>query len=214
MADIIEKEKDTIKDDLLVDNEKKDADAGTNEDTVEITDAVGATDDAKEITPNEDKQEKETTKVDEPDKSLEDNPKETKDETEVVNVDDLLKDVDDKGKQVETLTAEYIKEQGKVETLTNHVTELEAVVSKLIETKLAGIPEEYHDLMPEGNSIKKLEWIAKAEEKGLIPKKKSNPNIEIGKPLKTNDTKGSNAKPEKVSTQQKLSNFFSAQYTK
>lgn len=133
---------------------------------------------------------------------------------ETVDVDDLLKDIDDKGAQVETLSNQYKIEQQKTEALTAKVKDLEAIVDGLVKDKLENIPEEFHGLLPSGGATEKLDWLNKAESSGLFAKKTSNPDIEIGKPLKTNDTKGAKDKPEKVSTQQKLSNYFSEKYSK
>jgi predicted nuclease with TOPRIM domain len=49
------------------------------------------------------------------------------------------------------------------------VAHLEKVIDKLIESKLEKIPEAYRDLIPENLAPdEKLEWLTKAEEKGLF----------------------------------------------
>lgn len=55
------------------------------------------------------------------------------------------------------------------ETTKTRVEELEGVINSMLETKLESIPEEFHDLIPEHLSPEqKLDWISKAEAKGLF----------------------------------------------
>lgn len=54
------------------------------------------------------------------------------------------------------------------------VKELETVIQGLLDTKLSTIPEELHEIIPENLSIvQKLDWINKAEQKGLLKTVKS-----------------------------------------
>lgn len=47
--------------------------------------------------------------------------------------------------------------------------ELEAVVNTILEGKLKSVPEDFHDLIPQNLTTEgKLDWIVKAEEKGLF----------------------------------------------
>lgn len=49
------------------------------------------------------------------------------------------------------------------------VTYLEKVIDKLVQSKMEKIPEAYRDLIPENLAPdEKLDWLAKAEEKGLF----------------------------------------------
>lgn len=152
----------------------------------------------------------ETTEIKETETEPE-KPTETETDEDVVDVDALLDDIKDKDKQVSTLSTKFKQEQKKVELLKGQVDGLEAVVSGLIDTKMQTIPEEYHNLIPDGNLISKLDWMNKAEASGLFSAKK-NPNVEIGKPLNLGN------KDEKAnsntSAQQKLSNYFSNFYNK
>ncbi len=51
---------------------------------------------------------------------------------------------------------------------------LEGVINELVEAKLENIPEEFHDLIPEGMSAEqKLSWLNQAESKGLFTNKKA-----------------------------------------
>ncbi|WP_019241506.1 MULTISPECIES: hypothetical protein [Bacillus] len=66
--------------------------------------------------------------------------------------------------------------------------ELEAVVGDMLSTKLAGIPKELHELIPDNLSTEgKLSWITKAETKGLFGKKEQKP---VGSQTNGNPTIG------------------------
>lgn len=162
-------------------------------------------------------EEKETTDQTVPAK--EKDPAETTEETDPnedkdpVKVEELLADITDKDQQVTKLTDQISIEQEKVTALQSKVTEYGAVIKGLVEAKVANVPEEYRELLPEGSLSKQLDWINKAEEKGLFAgSSKVNPAVEIGKPLKAGNADGSKGTPEKVTTHQRLSNFFSGQY--
>jgi hypothetical protein len=45
---------------------------------------------------------------------------------------------------------------------------LKGVVGKILEGELKAIPEKDRDVIPEGDAISKLDWIAKAKEKGFF----------------------------------------------
>lgn len=65
---------------------------------------------------------------------------------------------------------------------------LEKVIQTLVDAKLSKIPEEYHDLIPENLSVEeKLDWITKAEEKGLFSSAINVGIMRIGQP--TNPSK-------------------------
>ena len=156
----------------------------------------------------------ETKEDADPKETAEDAPKEDADPVDdPVNVDELLADITDKDQQVSKLSDQIAIEQETVATLQAQVTEYEAVIKQLVETKVANVPEEFRELMPDGSMTKQLEWINKAEEKGLFSnEKKTNPAVDIGKPLKAGNADGTKGTPEKVTAHQRLSNFFSSQY--
>lgn len=59
---------------------------------------------------------------------------------------------------------------------------LEGVIVGMVETKLTAVPKELHDLVPTNlTSEQTLDWLNKAESKGLFGKKEESPK-EIGKP--------------------------------
>lgn len=68
-----------------------------------------------------------------------------------------------------TATSDLEKYKNDFESANTRVEELEGVINSMLETKLESIPEEYHDLIPENLSPEqKLDWISKAETKGLF----------------------------------------------
>lgn len=74
------------------------------------------------------------------------------------------------------------------------VQELEAVVNTLLQTKLGGIPTEFHDLIPDNlNAEGKLDWINKAEAKGLFGKKPQEP---VGEMTNGNEYSGGISKEQ------------------
>ena len=63
--------------------------------------------------------------------------------------------------------------------------EYEKVLSDMVEAKLADVPDNIKALMPTAATVtEQLEWIAKAEESGIIKKQ-----IEIGKPMNPSQAK-------------------------
>lgn len=66
--------------------------------------------------------------------------------------------------------------------------ELEGVIGELLTSKLAEIPKEFHDLIPDNLLTEaKLSWITKAEEKGLFGKKQQQP---VGEQTNGNEYSG------------------------
>ncbi|MBE7117337.1 hypothetical protein FT641_27180 [Bacillus paranthracis] len=66
--------------------------------------------------------------------------------------------------QVKELTAKH-------ETASQRVAALEGILGGMLETKMTAIPEEFHELIPEGMSLEqKLAWIDKAQAKGMFKK--------------------------------------------
>lgn len=156
-------------------------------------------------------------KVDEPVKEpikepKEEPTKEPKEPTEPVKEPKEPKEpATDYSKEVENLRAEIVtltEKAGKVETVSKEnetlkkdiesrdlkITQYEELITKLVETKLEQIPEEYKELIPDNLELtQKLSWLEKAEAKGLFNKEeKKKPNVEIGKPM--------NIEPENVDT--------------
>ncbi|PEM65330.1 hypothetical protein CN613_25650 [Bacillus pseudomycoides] len=55
------------------------------------------------------------------------------------------------------------------ETASQRVTALEGILGGMLETKMSAIPEEFHELIPEGMSLEqKLSWLDKAQAKGMF----------------------------------------------
>lgn len=56
------------------------------------------------------------------------------------------------------------------------VEQLEGVMNSMLDSRLENIPDEYHDLIPDNLSPEqKLEWISKAESRGLFKDKSQEP---------------------------------------
>lgn len=166
---------------------------------------------AKEKEPTEPTEE--TDPKEDKDPAVVEPAEETDPKEEPVNVEELLADITDKDQQVTKLTDQISIEQEKVTALQTKVTEYETVIKGMVEAKVANVPEEYRELLPDGSLSKQLDWINKAEEKGLFSNEnKTNPAVDIGKPLKSGNSDGSKGTPEKVTAHQRLSNFFSGQY--
>ncbi|MGE6629603.1 hypothetical protein [Bacillus sp. NPDC077027] len=152
------------------------------------------------------------TKVD-PENEPEENSEVTDSEQEPEKEEEI-EPLQDEAKEKDKLTGQIKKEQGKVDALKDQVKSLESVVQTILDTKMKGVPEELHGLIPEGDLVSRLEWINKAEQSGIFNKqeKEKNPNVEIGKPLELNQK---NAKDvAKLSPQQKMANYFGNLYNK
>lgn len=62
------------------------------------------------------------------------------------------------------------------ESTKTRVEQLEGIMTSMLNTKLESIPEEFHDLIPENLSPEqKLDWISKAETKGLFKDQSQEP---------------------------------------
>ena len=129
-------------------------------------------------------QEPKEPKVEEPKKE----EKEAGAEEVKVDVEQLkaeLLEAQGKAKEVETLTATVETMKVEAEKTKAELKEYEDLVTNLIDTKLKDVPEDFKELIPDNLSLKqKLNWLEKAEAKGLFNKEeKKKPNVEIGKPM-------------------------------
>lgn len=106
-------------------------------------------------------------------------------EVDVESLKKELAEANEKAKEVEVLntTIEAMKKDSESKDAV--IKEYEDLVGKLIETKMEQIPAEFKDLIPDNLDLKqKLNWLEKAESKGLFNKEdKKKPNVEIGKPM-------------------------------
>lgn len=133
-------------------------------------------------------------------KKVETDKKPEQSEKHVVDTDYLQA----KEKELSELNKNYTSEKAKAERL-------ETAVKSILDSKLTAIPEEYKDLVPDVDDLAKLDWISKAEAKGLFAKKE-NPEIEIGKSLKVD--KKEDRRTEPVTPQQRLADYFSTAFKK
>lgn len=111
----------------------------------------------------------------------------TKYKTVQEQLDKLLKDQEDaeleKKKQQGEFENLYNKAtedletyKGNYEKSTTRVEQLEGIITSMLNTKLESIPEEFRDLIPENLSPEqKLDWITKADSKGLFKDKSQDP---------------------------------------
>lgn len=113
---------------------------------------------------------------------------------EVENLRAEIITLTEKAGKVETVSKENETLKKDIETRDTQIKQYEELITKLVETKLAQIPEEYKELIPDNLELtQKLSWLEKAEAKGLFNKvEKKKPNVEIGKPM--------NIEPDNVDT--------------
>jgi hypothetical protein len=72
----------------------------------------------------------------------------------------------------EKTNGEFTNLKTTYEQADSRLKELEGVIGSLLENKLKAIPEDYHDLIPSNlTAEQKLDWVNKAEAKGLFGKK-------------------------------------------
>jgi seryl-tRNA synthetase len=101
-------------------------------------------------------------------------------------------------------TSTTIKET--TEKLESQVKQYETVISEMYSTKLETVPEEYHDLIPEGSAEQKLAFINKLEQKGLLKKVKA---VEIGTPLNHSANENQAERVKKMNPLQALASYYS-----
>ena len=68
-------------------------------------------------------------------------------------------------------------------TKTTLISEYEALLTDVINTKLADVSDEIKALMPSGSIKEQFDWIKKAESANLFKKPEVKPQVEIGKPI-------------------------------
>lgn len=128
---------------------------------------------------------KEEKQVEEPKKE---EPKEAEVKEAEVDVEALKNELAEANKKVQEVdslntTITTMKKESDAKDVV--IKEYEDLVGKLIETKMEHIPAEFKELIPDNLDLKqKLNWLEKAEVKGLFTKEeKKKPNVEIGKPM-------------------------------
>lgn len=148
----------------------------------------------------------------EPEQEIKEAEPESKKEEEApqddkVDVTQLLKDIEDKDEQVKTLSdkiTEFNDLKVTHKQTADKLASYETVLNTIVEAKLKEIPEDYKDLIPEGDLVKRLDWLGKASEKGLFGNKTEKP---IGKKTNTNTT-AEKKQPENLTPLQSMSNAF------
>lgn len=104
---------------------------------------------------------------------------------EIEELKATISDLEVKAGTVDTVTLENENLKGEINTLNTQLKDYEELVSNLVNTKLEQIPAKYKELIPDNLDLKqKLNWLNKAESKGLFDKEeKKAPAVEIGKPM-------------------------------
>lgn len=100
--------------------------------------------------------------------------------------------------------------KAKYETTQESLKGHEQTLEKIAQSKVEQIPEEYRNLVPEGTTQERLEWISKAESSGLFgkPEPKS-----IGNSSRVNDPNSTGQKAEEMTAIQKLTSGIKDFYT-
>lgn len=137
------------------------------------------------------KEEQKPDEIETPKKEeIKEEPKKADSEPQTAEVDvealkNELVEANKKAQEVETLSTTIASMKKDSEDKDVVIKEYEDLVGKLIETKLEQIPADFKDLIPDNLNLKqKLNWLEKAEAKGLFNKEeKKKPNVEIGKPM-------------------------------
>jgi seryl-tRNA synthetase len=102
-------------------------------------------------------------------------------------------------------TTSSIKETA--EKLETQVKQYETVMTEMFTTKLETVPDEYHDLIPEGTAEQKLAFINKLEQKGLL--KKAAKQVELGTPLNHSANENQAERVKKMNPLQALASYYS-----
>lgn len=113
-------------------------------------------------------------------------------------------DLKAKLKEAESFKAQYEKAK---EELAGYETSL----AKIAEQKIEAIPEQFRDLVPEGTTQDKLDWLAKAEKSGLFAPKEDK---SIGQSTKVNHHESNKVDMKDMTTNQKLIAGFKDFYSR
>lgn len=176
------------------------------------------TDDKPEDTPEDKKESKEEPEDKEKDKEEPDSKDKEPDKDDKKDgkadpeIEKLTESLEKKETELTDLKGKLDDQKEEAKQHKSRSEELEKVISGVVENKVSDIPEGYKELMPEGDPVKQLEWLNKAEEKGVFKKEKENPEVEVGKNISL-DKKGKEQAKTEVSSHQRLSNYFSKAFS-
>lgn len=82
--------------------------------------------------------------------------------------------------------SKFEQTQQEFSSVKTRTEQLEGVINALYETKIAEVPEDFRDLIPENLSIeKKLEWVNNAQAKGLFGFQQNKATQPLGQPTNT-----------------------------
>lgn len=125
-----------------------------------------------------------------------------------------LQELQDKLDAALTYKTKYEEAQGykdKYEATQQSLEGHEQTLAQIAKDKIEQIPEEFQELVPEGTVQEQLEWISKAETKGLFGK--TDPKS-IGSSSRLNDPESNKMKQEDMTPMQKLTSGIKEFYTK
>lgn len=84
----------------------------------------------------------------------------------------------------EQTNTEYEQYKQSAATYEAKATQYESVINGMVESKLTTLPEDYHDLIPANlTAVEKLDWLNKAEAKGIFKAKETVGKTPIGQPI-------------------------------
>lgn len=166
--------------------QSEDVTTATDPEETKTTDATASEDPKKEEPANAAEDTKAETKEDKEEGETKSEKEAETPQDDKVDVKKLLNDIKDKDKQV-TALSEKVEEFNTLKTThketVDKLSSYEKVLNTIVESKLKEVPEDYKDLIPEGDLVKRLDWLNKADEKGLFGNKSEQP---IGKRTKAN----------------------------
>jgi septal ring factor EnvC (AmiA/AmiB activator) len=127
-----------------------------------------------------------------------------------------IKDMQDAKAEMEKQLADMKEASEKTSTsitettskLEGQVKQYETLIGEMVTQKMAGIPEEMQDLIPDGlSSEQKLSWLNKAEAKGLF-KKEEKPKAVIGQPLNHSSEQDKSERIKKMNPLQLFTSYY------
>lgn len=164
----------------------------TNQQPTEEQTQVKAESEVKEPEANE---KPESEEVAEQEEQKEEAKPEVNEEEKIQEIQAKLDEALKMGEKAVSLAKTVEDLTGEVEANKTVISEYETLLKSVIDGKMKNVPEEYRELIPENMGLKeKLDWLDKAESKGLFNKKEEKPELEIGKPMNVEIPKVDTAK--------------------
>ena len=123
--------------------------------------------------------------------------------------EELLKRTQELEKQLQEINAlkekEVTEKTKQFEELSSKLDNYQKTFKEMVNAKIETMPEVLRELVPDHlTDEQKLEWLTKAEQKGLFNK----PIIEVGKPLNHSSDMNQTERLKKMNPLQALANFY------